>query len=524
MSITPQSMPTDSQNSQTPLVALRGITKSFPDVVANDSVDLDILNGEIHALLGENGAGKSVLMKILYGFYQADAGQILLDGAPVAIRSPHDARSIGIGMVFQNLNLIPVFTVAENIALFLPDLKAVPDPKEIDRRIMEISERYDFKIDPQALVSQISIGEQQKVEILKLLLSDARLLILDEPTSVLAPHEVEALFGVLDSLRKDAYAIILITHKMKEVLECADRITVLRGGRVAGTMLRAEASEDKLVTLMFEKELAGLKINPDAGLDRTVEPLLELQGVATRDVGSGSSLKGIDLKIYPGEILGVAGVSGNGQKELSNVVLGMEMSSRGRKILYGEDRTNQSIRNMRNSGVAFIPENPLAMAAIPFMTVLENMVLSDTRRYARRGGFSMDWPAAIADIEETEKRLGFAVSLYVMPGTLSGGNLQRMIIVREMAHAPRLIIASYLTRGLDVQSAIAARQALVQAAEEGAGVLLISEDLDELFSLSSRLIVLYGGKVVGEFKPEDTNTYEVGHLMTGHEAELADKN
>lgn len=522
--MTPPSMPTDSQGAQGPLITLRGITKSFPGVLANDGVDLDIQGGEVHALLGENGAGKTVLMKILYGFYHADAGQISLNGAPVSIRSPHDARKEGIGMVFQNLNLIPVFSVTENIALFLPDLKAVLHLKDIDRRITELSERYNLKVDPHALVSQISIGEQQKVEILKLLLSDARLLILDEPTSVLAPHEVEALFGVLDNLRKDGYAIVLITHKMKEVLKCADRITVLRNGRVAGTMLRAEASEDKLVALMFEKELAGLKINPEKDVDRTSEPLLELQGVETRNVGAGSYLKRIDLKIYPGEIVGVAGVSGNGQKELSDVVLGMELCTGGRKLLYGEDLTNHSIQTMRRNGVAFIPENPLAMAAVPFMTVMENMVLTNTRHYARRRGFSMDWQAAEADIEETAKRLGFAVNLNVMPGSLSGGNLQRMVILREMTHAPHLIIASYLTRGLDVQSAIAARQALVQAGESGAGVLLISEDLDELFSLSHRLVVLYGGRIVGEFKPEETNTYEVGRLMTGHEAKLAGKN
>ncbi|GAH10859.1 unnamed protein product, partial [marine sediment metagenome] len=243
-----------------------------------------------------------------------------LNRVPISIPSPHDARNVRIGMVFQELNLIPVFSVAENIALFLPDLKAVLNRKEIDRRIIEISERYNLKVDPHALVSQISIGEQQKVEILKLLLSNARLLILDEPTRVLAPHEVEALFGVLDNLRKDGYAIILITHKMKDVFECADRISVMRSGRVVGTMLRAEASEDKLVALMFGKALAELKINPKDGADKALEPLLELQGVETHGEGTGTSLKGIDLKIYPGEIVGVAGVSGNGQKELSDVV------------------------------------------------------------------------------------------------------------------------------------------------------------------------------------------------------------
>ena len=513
-----------SQSVQGPLVALRGITKSFPGVIANDRVDLDIYGGEVHALLGENGAGKSVLMKILYGFYHADAGQILLNSVPISIASPHDARNVRIGMVFQELQLIPVFSVAENIALFLPDLKAVLNRKEIDRRIVEISERYNLKVDPHALVSRISMGEQQKVEILKLLLSDARLLILDEPTRVLAPHEVETLFRVLDNLRKDGYAIILITHKMKDVFECADRISVMRRGRVVGTMLRTEASEDKLVALMFEKALAELKINPRKdGAGKALEPLLELRGVETHGEGTGTSLKGINLKVYPGEIVGVAGVSGNGQKELCDVVLGMELCTKGQKFLYGNDLTNHSIQTMRKNGVAFIPENPLSMASVPFMTVLENMALTNTRRYARRGGFSMDWQAVKAAAEETKKRLGFAVNWYALPKSLSGGQLQRMVIVREMTHAPRLIIASYLTRGLDVQSTIGARQVLVQARESGAGVMLISEDLDELFTLSDRLIVLYGGEIVGEFKPEETDIYKVGHLMTGHEVQHAAK-
>ena len=221
--------------------------------------------------------------------------------------------------------------------------------------------------------------------------------------------------------------------------------------------------------------------------------------------------------------MGVAGVSGNGQKELCDVVLGMELCKKGRKFLYGNDLTNHSIQTMRKNGVAFIPENPLSMAAVPFMTVLENMALTNTRRYARRGGFSMDWQAVKAAAEETRKRLGFAVNWYALPKSLSGGQLQRMVIVREMTHAPRLIIASYLTRGLDVQSTIGARQVLVQARESGAGVMLISEDLDELFTLSDRLIVLYGGEIVGEFKPEETDIYKVGHLMTGHEVQHAAK-
>ncbi len=503
---------------RSPMISLRGITKSFPGVLANDHIDLDIFSSEIHALLGENGAGKSTLMKILFGFYRADAGEIRLSGKPISIRSPRDARSARIGMVFQDLNLIPAFTVAENIALFLPNLKVVLNPQEIDNRINEISKQYGLAVNPRALVSQLSIGEQQKVEILKLLLSDARLLILDEPTRVLAPHEVEALFGVLDNLRKDGYAIVLITHKMKEVLQCADRITVLRSGRVAGTLLRSEATEEKLVKLMFEKALSGLKIT-ESKRDESSKPILELRGIETRAEGAGVTLKGIDLQVRSGEIVGVAGVSGNGQKELCDVVLGMTTCVRGEKYLFEQNLTNRSVGAMRRKGVGFIPENPLAMASIPFMTVLENMALPHTWRYARYGGFAIDWKSLKEDIQKTEKQLGFSVNFYAIAKSLSGGNLQRMVILREMTHDPHLIIASYLTRGLDMQSAIAARQALIQARERGAGILFISEDLEELFMLSDRLLVLYGGRFVGEFKPSETNIYEVGHLMTGSKVE-----
>jgi ABC-type uncharacterized transport system ATPase subunit len=502
-----------SSTEKAPILSMRGISKQFPGVLANDHVDLDIYSAEIHALLGENGAGKSTLMKILYGFYQSDSGKVLINNTPVDIHSPYDARKLRIGMVFQDLNLIPAFSVAENIALFLPDLKPILNHKNINQRIQEISKRYDLQVNPKTLVAQLSIGEQQKVEILKLLLSDARLLILDEPTRVLAPHEVEGLFRVLNRLKQDGYAIVLITHKLKEVLECADRITVLRAGRVAGTLLRADASENGLIQLMFEKELTQHIVRQQ--VDSAQQPILELVAVSTHGEGAAVSLNNLDLKIHPGEIVGVAGVSGNGQRELSDVILSMEKITSGKKILNGIDFTHKSTGMMRKFGLGFIPENPLSMATVPFMSVLENMALTRTEHYSEYGGLGMDWKLVKEDTRESLEKFGFTFSYYVPAKTLSGGNLQRLIIAREMMNNPRLIVASYLTRGLDVQSTLAARQALMQARNAGTGVLLISEDLEELFSLSDRLIVLYAGKIVGEFKPADTNIYHIGHLMTG---------
>ena len=512
-------MPTSDLNASMvqPLLTMRGITKRFQTVVANDGVDFDIYAGEIHALLGENGAGKSTLMKILYGFYRADAGEVRLRGEPIQLRSPQDARRVQIGMVFQNLNLIPAMTVAENIALFLQDLPAVYQPKKINERIEQFSKQYGLEVNPRALVSHLAIGEQQKVEILKLLLSDARLLILDEPTRVLAPHEIEALYQVLSRLRADGYSFVLITHKMKEVLQCADRITVLSRGRLVGTIMGREATEAKLVGMMFDQPVATRVSRQPVITGQVREPLLELKGVETHGEGASTSLKAIDLVVYPGEIVGIAGVSGNGQKELGDAVLGMERIVRGQKLLFCRDYSRRSIGDLRKDGVSFIPENPLTMATVPFMTVLENMALTNTWRYARSGGLRVDWQAVRQDMETALAKFGFSFSPYTLARSLSGGNLQRLIIAREMDHHPRLIIASYITSGLDVQSATVARQALLQARNEDAGVLLISEDLEELFSLSDRLVVLYGGQIVGEFKPAETDVYTVGHLMTGYQ-------
>jgi len=488
-------------------------------VLANDHIDLDIYSGEIHALLGENGAGKSTLMKILYGFYRADSGSICMNGNPVKIHSPADARNLSIGMLFQDFSLIPALTVAENIALFLRDLKQIIDLRQVDRRIQDLAARYNLQIRSQVKVAELSIGEQQKVEILKLLLSGSKILILDEPTRVLAPHEIDALYQVLSSLRVDGYAIILITHKMKEVLECADRLTILRGGSVAASMLRTEANEQKLIECMFGKEMPGISRPPEADTNFKPAPILKLHGVTTRGEGAATSLKDIDLEIYPGEIVGVAGVSGNGQKELGDLALGMIPCARGEKRLFGRQAAHLSIREARRQGVAFIPENPLAMASVPFMTVLENLALTRPWRYSRRSGWSMDWTAVQKDAQDGLKKMDYSLPLYTLARSLSGGNLQRMVIIRELGLGPRLIVASYVTRGLDVQSTLAARQALLDARQNGTGVLLISEDLEELFTLSDRLIVLFEGRIVGAFTPAETDFHQVGYLMTGSKAE-----
>jgi simple sugar transport system ATP-binding protein len=361
----------------------------------------------------------------------------------------------------------------------------------------------------------LSIGQQQKAELLKLLLAESRILILDEPTRVLAPHEIEGFFQVLDRLVNDKFAVILITHKLNEVLQCANRITILRRGRVAGNLSRPEANEENLVKMMFEKEISVPNLNLKDKRTEKKLPILELRDVSTQGDGAITTLEKIDLEICQGEIVGVAGVSGNGQRELSDVILGEINCVGGTKHLYGKNVTNHSIRQLRRAGINFIPENPLTMATIPYMTVLENMAVTNSKRYSRYGGLMINWQAVKTDAENAMRQLGFSFPLYAPAKSLSGGNLQRVVIAREMSHEPQLIIASYLTRGLDVQSTNAARQALLQARDNGAGVLLISEDLEELFNLSNRLIVIYSGRIVGKFYPEDTDIYQVGHLMTG---------
>jgi general nucleoside transport system ATP-binding protein len=500
-----------------PLLSLRQVTKRFPSVVANDRVDFDAFPGEVHALLGENGAGKSTLMKVAYGYYQLDSGEIRLGSKPVDIKSPREARRLGIGMVFQNFTLIPGLSVAENIALYLPDLAAVPDKSAIERDIEARAERFGFRIKPSAIAGMLSAGEQQKVEILKLLMGGARVLIFDEPTSVLPPQEIESLFQVFARLKASGYAVVFITHKLHEVLDCADRITVMRRGVVTATLPRERATEERLLELMFGRAAGAEHGKPTTLQPATAHaPVLHLEHVTSG--GAGLPLRDIELEVQGGEIVGVAGISGNGQRELGDVALGLLPIVKGRRWLFGEDATRWSVARIRGAGVAFVPENPIYMAVVPKLTLAQNFALASPHTYQRQGGLAMDWKRVRADLSSAYRTLELdPPDPDATAGSLSGGNLQRFTVARELGRSPRLMIALYPTRGLDAMTTTHAQELLIRARGSGVGVLLISQELAELFTLSDRLMVLRAGQIVAGMRPSETTPLEVGRLMTGGE-------
>jgi simple sugar transport system ATP-binding protein len=497
-----------------PLLEARGVVKRFGALLANDVALFTVNPGEIVALLGENGAGKSTLCKILYGYYRPDAGAFRVAGRPVTISSPREARRLGIGMVFQNFSLIPALTVWENVALFLDDLPFVIGPAELRRRMDRLAGRLRLTVDFTLPVGRLAVGDRQKVEILKQLLAGARVLILDEPTKVLAPQETEGLFRAFAELRAEGYGLVFITHKLREVMACADRVAVMRQGRIVGSLSREDANEADLLGLMFADHSSPPIPGPRSAEAAPGAIALDLEGIVTAPESGATALRDIDLRLSAGEIVGVAGIAGNGERELGELILGLRQPSRGAKLLWGEDATGWSVARIRERGVASIPEDALALALIPGLTLRENLALGAGRRYRR--GLGVDWPRLAAEMDASAARLRFPPLSYgTRASALSGGNQQRVVLTRELAHGPKLIVALYPTRGLDARGAEALRALLIEARNSGAAVLLVSEELDELFATCDRLIVLRDGRIAGAFAPAAFRAELVGPCMVG---------
>ena len=498
------------------LLELRGITKTFPGVVANDSIDMVVQGGEVHAVLGENGSGKSTLMKIIYGYHAPDAGTVAIDGRAIRLGSPAAGRRLGIGMVFQDFSLIPALSVAENVALFLPSQGRFIRRRDLVRRIQRFSEEYDLEIDPSRRVDDLSLGERQRVELIKLLLADARLLIFDEPTSVLAPHEVDGLFRVFSALRASGYSILFITHKVREALSIADHVTVLRRGRVEATAPSSEFDSDKLVATMIGQDVHSASCNSNGAARNFGAPALEFRAVTTARNGGRQGLDDVSLSVRKGEILGVAGVAGNGQRALGEALLGLDPVRSGSILLTGGPLLRHNASQALRRGVSVIPEDPFADAMVPEMRVDENLMLAGMSR-GQRSGFWLDRSHISATADSM--RNGFPLPLAGQDSRvrqLSGGNVQRVLLAGELSGKAEVLLAYYPTRGLDVLSAESTRRLLLDQRDGGAATVLVSEDLDELLTLSDRVLVMYRGSVAGEFTASEASPHEIGLLMTGH--------
>ncbi|HID62547.1 MAG TPA: ABC transporter ATP-binding protein [Anaerolineae bacterium] len=494
---------------------MRGITKQFPGVLANDHVDLCVEQGEIHALVGENGAGKTTLMRILYGMETADEGRIILRGKEVRIPNPQVAISLGIGMVHQHFQLIPSLTVAENIVLNLEPRHGIFfDHTAAVRAIEDLSARFGLQVDPKARVADLSVGEQQRVEILKLLYRHAELVILDEPTAVLTPQEIQDLFAVMRRLSNEGCTIIFITHKLGEVLEISSRVTVLRRGRVTGVLETAKTNEMELARLMVGREI--LTMRKDVAVHADQETILTVEGLEVLDDRGLTAVHNVSFEVRCGEIVGIAGVEGNGQRELVEALAGLRPALHGCIRLNGADITNASVRARRERGLAVIPANRSIEGVSLPSTIAENLISTRYHRapYSHRG--FLNPPAIGSFARDLMARFNIgARSPHLSARVLSGGNLQRVVVARELATMPRGLIAAHPTRGLDVSAANAVHREMLKFSREGLGILLVSADLEEILNISDRILVLYRGEIVGEVRASEANQEELGMLMAG---------
>jgi general nucleoside transport system ATP-binding protein len=496
------------------VLELRAITKRFPGVVANDRIDFDLRRGEVHALLGENGAGKSTLMNVLYGLYHPDEGEIVVKGESVQFSSPRDAIDKGIGMVHQHFMLIPVMTVAENIVLAKEPTRAgvLLDFDAADRRAQELERAFNFAIDPDALVQDISVGQQQRVEILKALYRSAEILVLDEPTAVLTPQEAHELFEILRTLQREGMSIIFISHKLNEVLEIADRITVLRRGKKIETLPAAGATEESLARLMVGREVL---LRVDKGQAQPAEPLLQVEDLHVFDDRGIEKVRGVSFEVRAGEIVGIAGIDGNGQTELIDAMSGLSKIHSGRVLVAGEDVTGSSALHHFETGLGHVPEDRQRRGLVLEFSIAENISLHDFRR-PPDSRFGWLFPRRLIGrarrlIREFDVRGG---GPQTPAGGLSGGNQQKVVLAREIDRDPKVLIAAQPTRGLDVGAIEFVHRRLVEERDEQRGVLLVSLELDEILSLADRILVMYEGRVVGEFPPTASEE-ELGVAMAG---------
>lgn len=498
-----------------PVLELRGISKSFPGVLANDAIDLSVEKGKILALLGENGAGKTTLMNILYGLYKPDKGQILIKGEQVAIHGPSDAIVRGIGMVHQHFMLIPVMTATENVMLGVEPTRSgiFLDKAKVSKRIQEISKQYDLDVDPQAFIGDLPVGAQQRVEIIKVLYRQAEILILDEPTAVLTPQEVEGLFKVLRSMVADGKSIIFITHKLKEVLEIADTITVLRSGRVVGTVNSKDASQEKLASMMVGREV-NLVVKKKTASPKDV--VLSVKDLYVRDERQNLTVKGATFDVHAGEVLGIAGVQGNGQTELVYSLTGMAPVVSGEISIMDKPVHRSSPRNVLERGVAHIPEDRQRHGLILSFPVHDNLVLCTYYQRPFAKGLELQQKVIIETADKLVDQFDVRTpNVFVPVSTLSGGNQQKVIVAREFSRPIKLLIASQPTRGLDVGSIEYIHNRIIEKRDEGTAVLLVSPELDEIIALSDRIAVMYKGKFVDILPAAKVNKTYLGLLMAG---------